>query len=117
VEAFLSDVKIHQSLIQNFNKTAESLHVQNHDQEFMKVLQANGASLETRLVDFFKGQFDHFVNQAHFVEGKAQQYARGEENIENVTPLISQLTVEVEAFKAIVDALASVPRTLTSIQM
>ncbi len=115
----MSNIKINQSSSNSVLKGAESFHIQTQNQDFTKILNTNhqGGAFEKGLTDLAKGQVDHFIQQAHFVEGKVQEYARGDENIENVTPLVSQLAVEVEAFKSIIDALTGVPKTLLNIQI
>ncbi len=115
----MSNIKITQSSSNTAVRGAESFHIQAQSQGFSKILDAGmeGISFDKSLTDLAKGQFDHFINQAHFVEGKIEEYARGDENVENITPLVSQLAVEVEAFKSIIDALTGVPKTLLNIQM
>ncbi len=67
--------------------------------------------------EFLNGQIQGFISQAYAVEKKVKGYAMGEESIEQVAPMVSELGLEVEAKTKIVDALSNVIKTLTSMQM
>lgn len=62
-----------------------------------------------------KNQVQDFLSFSRLTEAKINDYARGENTIENIAPLVSQLSVEVEAFSKIVESFVGIPKTLLSI--
>ncbi len=67
--------------------------------------------------DFLSEQAQGFVTHAYAVEEKVRGYALGQESIEQVAPMVSEFSLEVEAKTKIVAALSDVLKTLSSIQM